>query len=65
MKQHLSKEFDVKDLRLEKKILGLQITRDKKRETLKLYQEEYFRLVLQRFNMRSVVSNEAKENLHD
>ena len=34
LKQQLSKEFDMKDLGLAKKILGMQITRDKRKGLL-------------------------------
>ena len=51
LKQQLSKEFDMKDLGPAKKILGMQITRDKKRGLLQLSQTEYINRVLQRFNM--------------
>ena len=36
LKQQLSKEFDMKDLGLAKKILGMQITRDKQKGVLQL-----------------------------
>uniref|UniRef100_A0A803MJE1 Reverse transcriptase Ty1/copia-type domain-containing protein n=1 Tax=Chenopodium quinoa TaxID=63459 RepID=A0A803MJE1_CHEQI len=51
LKHQLSKEFDMKDLGPAKKILGMQITRDKQRSTLQLSQSEYIKRVLQRFNM--------------
>uniref|UniRef100_A0A803KZS8 CCHC-type domain-containing protein n=1 Tax=Chenopodium quinoa TaxID=63459 RepID=A0A803KZS8_CHEQI len=51
LKHQLSKEFDMKDLGPAKKILGMQITRDKQRGTLQLSQSEYIKRVLQRFNM--------------
>ncbi|BBH04062.1 Toll-Interleukin-Resistance domain family protein [Prunus dulcis] len=51
LKQQLSKEFDMKDLGPAKKILGMQITRDKHRGILQLSQTEYINRVLQRFNM--------------
>ena len=51
LKQQLSKEFDMKDLGPAKKILGMQITRDKHKGTLQLSQSEYIKRVLQRFNM--------------
>uniref|UniRef100_A0A803MP45 CCHC-type domain-containing protein n=1 Tax=Chenopodium quinoa TaxID=63459 RepID=A0A803MP45_CHEQI len=51
LKHQLSKEFDMKDLGPPKKILGMQITRDKQRGTLQLSQSEYIKRVLQRFNM--------------
>jgi hypothetical protein len=51
LKMRLSKEFDMKDLGPAKKILGMQITRDKQKGTLQLSQGEYINRVLQRFNM--------------
>lgn len=51
LKQQLSKEFDMEDLGPAKKILGMQITRDKHRGPLQLSQAEYINRVLQRFNM--------------
>ena len=51
MKQHLSKEFDMKHLGLAKKILGMHITRDKHNGVLQLSQAEYINHVLQRFNI--------------
>ena len=51
LKHQLSKEFDMKDLGPTKKILGMQITRDKKKGTLQLAQSKYIKRVLQRFNM--------------
>lgn len=51
LKRQLSKEFDMKDLGPAKKILGMQITRDKQKGTLQLSQVEYIKRVLQRFNM--------------
>lgn len=51
LKMQLSKEFDMKDLGPAKKILGMQITRDKQKGVLQLSQAEYINRVLQRFNM--------------
>ncbi|CAA0842073.1 Uncharacterized mitochondrial protein AtMg00810 [Striga hermonthica] len=51
LKIQLSKEFDMKDLGPTKKILGMQITRDKQKGVLQLSQAEYINRVLQRFNM--------------
>ncbi|KAK2378762.1 putative mitochondrial protein [Trifolium repens] len=51
LKKQLSKEFDMKDLGPAKKILGMQITRDKENRVLQLSQAEYINRVLQRFNM--------------
>ncbi|KAL5838301.1 hypothetical protein ACOSQ3_015470 [Xanthoceras sorbifolium] len=51
LKQQLSKEFDMKDLGPAKKILGMQITRDKQEGTLQLSQAEYIKRILHRFKM--------------
>ncbi|WVY93468.1 hypothetical protein V8G54_032556 [Vigna mungo] len=51
LKMQLSKEFDMKDLGPAKKILGMQITRDKQKGVLQLSQAQYINHVLQRFNM--------------
>ena len=51
LKLQLLKEFDMEDLGLAKKILGMQIMRDNQREVLQLSQVEYINRVLQRFNM--------------
>ena len=51
LKHQLSKEFGMKDLGPAKKILGMQIKRDKQRGTLQLSQSEYIKLVLHSFNM--------------
>jgi ATP-binding cassette subfamily B (MDR/TAP) protein 1 len=51
LKTQLSKEFDMKDLGPARKILGMQITRDKQRGVLQLSQAEYINRVLQRYNM--------------
>jgi len=51
LKTQLSKEFDMKDLGPAKKILGMQITRDKQKGVLQLSRAEYINRVLQRFNM--------------
>ncbi|MBE2321339.1 hypothetical protein DVA67_035820, partial [Solirubrobacter sp. CPCC 204708] len=55
LKEHLSKEFDMKDLGAAKQILGMRISRDKQKGTLQLSQADYISRVLKRFNM-----NDAK-----
>ncbi|WVY97098.1 hypothetical protein V8G54_029249 [Vigna mungo] len=66
LKQQLSKEFDMKDLGPAKRILGMQITRDKKKCILQLSQAEYINRVLQRFNMRDAkaVSTPLASHFH-
>ena len=51
LKAQLSKEFEMKDLGEAKKILGMEIARDKQRATLCLTQKQYLKKVLQRFGM--------------
>ena len=51
LKKLLSSEFDMKDLGAAKKILGMEITRDRKSGLLFLSQQNYVKKVLQRFNM--------------
>ena len=50
-KAQLKKEFDMKDLGETKKILGMEITRDRGSGRLWLSQENYVLKVLERFNM--------------
>jgi len=51
VKKLLSSEFDMKNLGVAKKILGMEITRDRKSGLLFLSQHNYINKVLQRFNM--------------
>ena len=51
LKAQLSKEFEMKDLGGAKKILGMEIARDRQRGTLCLTQKQYLKKVLQRFGM--------------
>ena len=51
LKAQLSKEFKMKDLGEAKKILGMEIVRDRQRSTLCLTQKQYLKKVLQRFGM--------------
>jgi hypothetical protein len=51
LKKLLSSEFDMKDLGVAKKILGMEITRDRNSGLLFLSQQSYIKKVLQRFNM--------------
>ena len=50
LKRKLSKQFEMKDLKSAKQILGMRITGDRVKGNLKLLQE-YVRKVLSRFNM--------------
>ena len=51
LKAQLSKKFEMKDLGEAKKILGMEIARDRQRGTLCLTQKQYLKKVLQRFGM--------------
>ena len=51
IKSQLKKEFDMKDLGAAKKILGMEISRDRSSCRLWLSQENYILKVLKRFNM--------------
>ncbi|KNA18313.1 hypothetical protein SOVF_071950, partial [Spinacia oleracea] len=52
LKKAFSKLFDMKDLGPSKKILGMEIARDRKVGKLWLSQEKYIEWVLERFNMK-------------
>jgi len=51
LKAQLSKEFEMKDLGEAKKILSMEINRDREREKLWLSQKQYLQKVLQRFGI--------------
>ena len=51
LKRELSKQFEMKDLGSAKQILGMRITGDRAKGTLKLSQAEYVKKVLNRFNI--------------
>ncbi|KAG9446519.1 hypothetical protein H6P81_012647 [Aristolochia fimbriata] len=51
LKKRLANQFSMKDLGEAKQLLGMQITRDKKKKKLWLSQEGYVKKVLERFNM--------------
>ena len=53
-KGRLKKKFNMKDFREAKKILGMEITRDRGSGRLWLSQESYVLKVLERFNMAEV-----------
>ena len=53
LKVELSTEFEMKDLGAATKILGMQITRDRKSKVLFLSQADYVKKVLARFNMEN------------
>jgi hypothetical protein len=56
VKDQLSSEFDMKDLGAAKKILGMEIIRDRKARKLYLSQRGYVQKVLRRFNMSEAKS---------
>ena len=51
LKAQMSKEFEMKDLGKAKKILGMEISRDRERGKLWLSQKQYLKRILQRFGM--------------
>jgi hypothetical protein len=51
LKAQLRSEFEMKDIGAAKKILGMEITRDRKSGLLFLSQHDYINKVLHRFNM--------------
>ena len=51
LKKDLSSEFEMKDLGEAKKVLGMEIGRDRRSDKVSLTQEGYLRKVLQRFNI--------------
>ncbi|TXG49586.1 hypothetical protein EZV62_025461 [Acer yangbiense] len=53
LKAQLSSEFDMKDLGEAKKILGMEIKRDRAKGTICLTQTQYLKTVLQRFGIDS------------
>ena len=53
VKSQLSAEFEMKDLGEAKKILGMEIVRDRKAGSLYLSQRGYIEKVLRRFNMHN------------
>ena len=52
LKALLCKEFDIKDLGIAKKILGMEIHKDRESRKLWLSQKNYIRKVLEKFNMQ-------------
>ena len=51
LKKDLSSEFEMKDLGEAKKVLGMEITRDRRSGRVSLTQKGYLQKVLQRFNI--------------
>jgi hypothetical protein len=52
-KEQLSAEYDMKDLGPISHLLGMEVTQDLSRNTLKLSQETYIRSILRRFNFQT------------
>jgi hypothetical protein len=53
LKAQVSSEFDMKDLGAAKKILGIEIVRDRKSRLLYLSQKNYIEKVLRCFNIQN------------
>jgi len=51
LKKHLSFKFEMKDLGTAKKVLGMEIERDRKSDKVCLRQKGYLKMVLQKFNI--------------
>ena len=66
LKELLSSEFEMKDLGAAKKILGMEIFRDREKKKLFLSQKTYINKVLTRFEMSSCkpISIPCASNLH-
>jgi hypothetical protein len=66
LKVLLSKEFDMKDLGAAKKILGMEIRRDRDAKKLRLSQAGYVKKVLERFSMENAkpVSTPLANHFH-
>ncbi|KAJ9548963.1 hypothetical protein OSB04_021506 [Centaurea solstitialis] len=58
VKDQLNAEFEMKDLGEARKILGMEISRDRKACTLTLSQKSYIEKVLKRFNMNGAKAND-------
>ena len=56
VKRLLNLEFEMKDLGHAKKILGIEITRNRKEKVLYLSQVDYLKRVLERFNLKGAKS---------
>ncbi|KAH9699198.1 Integrase catalytic domain-containing protein [Citrus sinensis] len=54
LKAQLAREFEMKDLGLANKILGMQIHRDKNNKKIWLSQKNYLKKILRRFNMQDL-----------
>ena len=64
LKSQLSDEFEMKDLGAVKKILGIEIHRDRKADELYLSQRKYLEKLLNRFNMGDYKRPNFKSHIH-
>lgn len=64
LKKLLSSEFDMKDLGGARRILGMDIFRNRKEGTLKLSQSDYLQKVLKKFNMMDCKSSSTPVGAH-
>nr|GFA17857.1 retrovirus-related Pol polyprotein from transposon TNT 1-94 [Tanacetum cinerariifolium] len=64
LKRQLSQEFEMKDLGIEKQILGMSIIRDKTKGTLRLSKEKYIGKVLEKFNMKDAEARLVGSVMH-
>ena len=56
VKSEFNKEFEMKDLGAAKKILGIEIMRDREKKVLRMSQEKYVRKLLEKFGMNQARS---------
>ncbi|KAH9743311.1 hypothetical protein KPL70_003257 [Citrus sinensis] len=56
LKAQLAREFEIKDLGLANKILGMQIHRDRNNRKIWLLQKNYLKKILRRFNMQDYIA---------
>ena len=66
LKAQLSVEFDMKDLGVAKKILGMEISRDREKKKLSLSQKSYIEKILSRFGMSAskAIDTPSATNIH-
>jgi len=53
LKNQLSSEFEMKDLGEAKRVLGMKIDKDRKKDIVSLTQKRYLQKILQKFNIQS------------
>ena len=66
LKAHLSAEFDMKDLGAAKKILGMEISRNREKKKLSLSQKSYIEKILSIFDMTTskAIDTPSAINIH-